>query len=103
MRKQLLDHLNPGSCSYPVSEQGVLGQQTSYANYKGARVCRVGQAVIGAFGKRFVVGGDYDHDTCGGPTGNAVYRWTYPAGGNPTNYAVLPNQRGPNGAAISTK
>ncbi|MGB6516959.1 MAG: hypothetical protein WBE79_00485 [Candidatus Cybelea sp.] len=100
---QSCDHQNPGACSYPVSEQGVLGKQTSYDNYKGARVCRVGQAVIGAYGQRFVVGGDADHDFCGGPTGNAVYRWAYPAGGNPTNYAVLPNNAVPYGAAISTK
>ncbi|MGB8908208.1 MAG: hypothetical protein WCC84_05630 [Candidatus Cybelea sp.] len=97
------DNQNPGSCSYPVSEQGALGQQTSYNNYKRAAVCSLKQAVIGAYEKRFVVGGDWDYDTCGGPTGNAVYRWAYPAGGNPTNHAALPNGARPYGAAISTK
>jgi DNA-binding beta-propeller fold protein YncE len=100
---QSCDSGNPGSCSYPVSERGVLGEQTSYNNYKDAAVCSLKQAVIGAYKKRFVVGGDWDYDTCGGPTGNAVYRWAYPAGGDPTNYAVLPNGARPYGAAISTK
>jgi hypothetical protein len=100
---QSCGNINPGSCSYPVSEQGVLGQQTSYDNYKNTAVCSLKQAVIGAHGGRYVVGGDWDYGTCGGPTGNAVYRWGYPAGGNPTNYAVIPNGARPYGAAISTK
>lgn len=100
---QSCDGINPGSCSYPVSERGVLGEPTSYNNYKGAAVCSLKQAVIGASKKRFVVGGDWDYDTCGGPSGNAVYRWAYPAGGNPTSHYVIPDGARPYGAAISTK
>lgn len=90
---QSCDNQNPGSCSYPVSEQGILGRQTSYNNYKDAAVCSLKQAVIAAHGERFVMGGDWDYGTCGGPTGNAVYRWAYPAVETPRTMPSSPTPR----------
>ena len=95
-------NVNPGSCSYPVSERGVLGESTEYNNYEHNPVCILPQGVIGGYQKRFVVGGDWEYDTCHDGS-NGAYRWGYPQGGNPTNYATLPNDARPYGAAISEK
>jgi hypothetical protein len=98
---QSCDNENPGSCSYTVSRQGRLAHQTSYNNYNHNAVCILPQGVIGgSSGQQFVVGGDWEYETCGDGS-NAVYVWPYPAGNNPTNYATLPNAARPYGAAIS--
>lgn len=93
---------NPGSCSFPISKKGVLGNDTSYYRNKNQQVCALQQAVIGALAKSYVVGGDWG-TPCYGSGSNAVYRWSYPAGGTPANHYRLPDYAEPYGSALSIK
>jgi hypothetical protein len=87
------------ACSYTVNGSGALGTPVTYLNYDGVAVCDLIQATIAAYGQKYVAGGDYEY--CGGAA-SGFNRWSYPAGGTPTNYnassALLPT-----GSAISTK
>jgi hypothetical protein len=58
------------------------------------------QGVIGASGEKFLAGGD-DESACG-YAASSVNRWSYPAGGLPTNnnHATLTH---PFGTAISPR
>ena len=86
------------TCSYPVSEGGSLGQQTKYLTYHGGSVC-MHEAAIGGKLNTYVVGSD--RGACDGSFTPTFNRWAYPAGGQPTNYAIENNASGPQGAAIS--
>jgi hypothetical protein len=88
------------ACSYPVSASGALGSATTYDNYNGGGVCGMAQGVIAADNLNFVVGSDA---SCGS-TSAAIARWSYPAGGDPTNFATFSSPYAiPGGVAISTK
>jgi len=92
----------PSACSYPVSPSGALGKATTYSNYKGGNDCDLIQGEIANNGHHdYVVGGDYEY--CGAAT-STFDRWTYAAGGTPTNRTLLPDVNSvPNGVAISIK
>ncbi len=91
------------ACSYWVSGTGVLGQATNYENGDGGPLCDMVQGVVAAYGKRYTAGSDYEYVGCTNAGNSSVYRWQYPAGGEPTNHvtAPLPQAFQPAGAAIS--
>lgn len=86
-----------GACSYPVSNNGVLGSRTVYNNYRGGPACDITQGVIGK--DHFVVGSDFEY--CGYVKAS-FGRWSYPLGGKPRAYSIdHDNEATPDGAAIS--
>ena len=94
---------NPGACSYPVSEQGVMGAATNYDDFNGKEVCFLAQGVVRMDKEQVVFGTDWGHGTCYGGRGNTVDRWSA-KGGTPMNYAQLTTKDSiPYGLAISIK
>ncbi|MBV9154722.1 MAG: hypothetical protein JO097_00535 [Acidobacteriaceae bacterium] len=89
----------PAACSYRVSAKGVLGAASTYSNYEGGNDCDLIQGEIATDHHQYVVGGDYEY--CGAAP-STLNRWSYSAGGKPTNYTVLSSKYSvPNGVAIS--
>jgi hypothetical protein len=93
-------HESATTCSYPVSDEGVIGTPTVYLNPAGGALCNLTQAALVPTGKRTiaVVGGDSEA-TCTGYKNSSVDLWAYPAGGLPvtSNHHVV----SPWGAALS--
>lgn len=75
------------TCSYPVSDDGVLGAPTTYLNPAGGALCNLTQAAIVATGQRkiAIVGGDNEH-SCAGHKKSSVDFWKYPQGGLPASH-----------------
>jgi hypothetical protein len=92
------------SCLYWYTVSGSAGTitgSTALDNYDGSPVCDVVQAVVAAYGQRYIAAGNID--SCFRRT-SSVDRWASPAGGLPTNSNERHGRLGqPTGAAISTK
>jgi hypothetical protein len=91
------------SCIYSVSVSASVGTITgtiNLSNYEGGAVCDLVQGVIGANAQKYLVGPDYDY--CG-YTPITANRWSFPSGGEPTNYNNSTPFVEPLGAAISAK
>jgi hypothetical protein len=93
-------HESATTCSYPVSDEGVVGTPTTYLNPAGGALCKLTQAALVPTGKRTiaVAGGDSE-SSCTGYKNSSVDLWAYPAGGLPvrSNHHVV----SPWGAAVS--
>ncbi|HEY6486824.1 MAG TPA: hypothetical protein VIX83_10620 [Candidatus Cybelea sp.] len=91
------------ACIYWVSVSGSTASitgTTNLSNYGGGQVCDLAQGVIAADEEKYVAGADYE--TCG-YTPTTTNRWTFPAGGSPTNNETGTSFVEPIGAAVSTK
>jgi len=89
------------SCIYPVSGSGTLGPAINLSGSTGGSICDLVQGTVGASGFKFIVGGDENPSLCGSAS-PAEYRWSFPAGGSPTNTSAGVVTT-PVGTAISTK
>lgn len=87
-------HESATTCSYPVSDDGVVGTPTTYLNPAGGALCNLIQAALVQTGQRTlaVVGGDSQY-VCTGYKNSSVDLWAYPAGGLPVrsnNRVIFP-------------